>query len=244
MRAGFAPFVGALGVGFGGLTSLQISGKLVLLTYLLVRHSESSCCVPGSTSCARSDQGFAGSCSLCTCCCIRYLELGVRSGHDAAHQLVSQVLICVQVNLNNSDWENALAFTMFRVGGILCGVLCAALAQVGTVTCICVHLCACVRSHTRACACASACCSLCIPRAARVLPRKQLCNPAVPSPRCSDRVPVQIFVFPRSAATECLRLLAEALHSLVQLNAGQVWQAAEPQQSRHGEPCYCREVRD
>ena len=38
LRAGCAPFVGALGVGFGQLVAMPISGRLVLLTYLLVRH--------------------------------------------------------------------------------------------------------------------------------------------------------------------------------------------------------------
>lgn len=42
LRAGCAPFVGALGVGFGTLTSMGISGKLVLLTYLLVSLDELS----------------------------------------------------------------------------------------------------------------------------------------------------------------------------------------------------------
>ena len=50
---------------------------------------------------------------------------------------------------------------------------------------------------------------------------------------CSTRV--QVLVFPRSAATECLRLLAEALQALVQLNAGQVWRAAVPLPAHQGE---------
>lgn len=38
LRAGLAPFVGALGVVVGWLLGMDSSGRLVLLTYLLVGH--------------------------------------------------------------------------------------------------------------------------------------------------------------------------------------------------------------
>lgn len=45
--------------------------------------------------------------------------------------VAGDILGCdTQVNINNNSWENAFVFTLFRMSGIMGGVLCAFMAQV------------------------------------------------------------------------------------------------------------------